>query len=203
MTGRLSTLLFVLLSFVALTTSGQTAKEHKTSVSPDTSKAHAWAERVTNFVANPRLGDPFRAIEVAERFKPLIPVPSLHIINDVVGSGSNPENGIVDFEYNLDDLSDDKKGSVAISWLRIYLPRTDPDGVDVFSRVKSLMKQKLPRPWRFYVHPNQAYYWEQHHTFSTVDVELVPAHPNSDGPPSSERWVAVEFGRVDSFEKGE
>ena len=205
MRGRLSCCwLVVLLSVGAFAAFGQAAKGDRTSVAVDGSKAGAWAERVARFVANPRLRESFRGTDVAEKFEALMPASSLKIINSEVGSGSDLKNGIVDFEYNLDDLGDEKKGFVAISWFTIYLPTADPDGVDVFTRVKGAVKQRLPRAWRFSVLPNKGCHWERREAFSIINVELVAAHPNREGTATTgEQWVAVHFGIVDSFEKGE
>jgi len=176
----------------------QMVKGRKAVAPTHASNAEAWATAVTDFVANPRLGDTFREADVAERFKTLIPPQSL-VIDHNLGFGNNSEKGIAGLEYDLNEVGNATTGLAAISWLTIMMPKTDPDGVDVFPLVKALIKRKLLRPWRCYPDGNEGYYCEQRQSLSRITVELRTSIPEKDRTPNEGPWVTIGFGRVEGF----
>lgn len=193
--------LLIVLSTLGLPLFAQTSASAQLASPPRSSTARVWAEQVTNFVANPRMGASFRALDVAEWFKALIPPSSLKVDHTHgIGFGSNPEKGIVILEYDLDGYEGAPKGMRRVGWVRIYMPKTDTDGVDVLSLVADLMRRKLQRPWRYYVPtPNKSYYWEQRKSLSRVSVDLDLSVPERDHTPNEGPWVIVSFGRVEGF----
>jgi hypothetical protein len=177
---------------------GQTAKTGKTITPAHVSKAQAWAEAVTNFVADPNVGGSFRQADSAGRFRSLIPAGSMDV-DGHLGFGKNPAAAIIALEYSTEGVERAPTGISRISWVNIYMPRTDPDGADLISRVAALMKRKLPKPWRYYVmSKGQSYYWEQRQTLSVVNVDLAASFPAKDRTPNEGPWVVVHFGREQS-----
>jgi hypothetical protein len=192
-----------LLLFVWLYSSNSVSQvtRGKTSVTPvATSKAQAWAEAVTDFVADPRLCGTFREADVAQRLKALIPVASLTVDHDdsSLGFGQDPKKGIAGIGYSLAGVAGapDLRMFEQIS---IYLPRTDPDGVDVLSQVTALMKRKLRPPWHGNPDPppGTGYYWvkgsRKQRIIPTVLVDIARSSPVDDGTPNEGPWVEIRF----------
>ena len=176
----------------------QTTSSRKASAPPDHSKAHAWAEAVTDFIADPRLLEAFPPGDVTKRFEALVPPASWKEEGDY--PEGNIQKGIARLRYELGDEDD---GRATVSWVFIYMPRTDPDGVDVLSRVIASMKKKLRSPWVGYQHypSNGGYYWDQKKALLQVSIEPVDNIPDIDGKDRNGSWVWVNFAHVEGFGK--
>ena len=164
----------------------------------DSSKAHAWASSVADFITNPRLTDWFPAANVADRFKTLVPAESLKAGSGWgVASLNSTQNGIAGLEY---ELADGANASARVLWVTIYLPATDPAGVPVQPKVIALLKRKLRAPWQGYPYPGNGFYWENHRALRIVRVQSETSLPMPDGTKrEGGRWVTVHFGRVEGF----
>ena len=185
-------------SFAQTATLGSGAVDPRPQI--DSSKAHAWAGLVADFITNPRLTEWFPAAHTASRFKALVPEGSLKMGDGWgVASTGDLEKGIAGLEY---ELADGANASARVLWVTVYLPETDPDGVEVKPMVIAQLKRKLRSPWRGYPHPGGGFYWENRRALRIVRVRSETSLPTGDGTKrEGVRWVAVHFGRVEGFEE--
>lgn len=177
--------------------------KQKATAKRDESKAAAWAETAVAFVANQHLLERFQATDSAQRFQPLVPPSSINRISGGIGEDGgrlttpNPQNGIIGLEY---ELASGSNGLAKVSWVDILLPRTDPDGVDVISRVMAAMKRKLrATAWKCIPYPDNGLTCNQERALLTVSVETEQSVPARDGTPNAGPWVILSFGHVEGF----
>ena len=199
-----------LVAMVAITGSlvwAQMAKPRKAVARTDTSKAHDWAEAVTDFITSKRILETFRTADVRERFKVLVPPEALVVYGPGIGEDAgesflgNQTKGVSRLDYTLSEEGD---GLSQIGWVTIYMPKTDPDGIDVLSRVVASMKRKLRPPWVPIHKPGYAYYWHQTEALLSATVDTVDNMPDTNGGEPTGRsirgsWVWVNFGHVPGF----
>lgn len=168
----------------------------KALTTPDHSKARAWAEAVTDFLASPRILEPFEPDDVTKRLEALVPPTAFTEEGDY--AEGNIQKGVARLRYVLDGNNGEKK---IFGGVTIYMPRTDPDGVDVLTRVIACMKRKLHNPWVGYQRKptDGGYYWDNKKALLQLSIEPVDDIPEIDGKDRKGSWVWVSFGRVEGF----